>query len=44
VTNTIPLPTEKRKCKKIRTLSVGKLLAQAVEAIHDETSVSGLFI
>ena len=44
VTNTIPLPAEKRKCKKIRTLSVGGLLAQAVEAIHDETSVSGLFI
>ena len=44
VTNTIPLANEKRKCKKIRTLSVGRLLAEAVEAIHDETSVSGLFI
>jgi ribose-phosphate pyrophosphokinase len=44
VTNTIPLPNEKRKCKRIRTLSVGKLLADAVSAIHDETSVSGLFI
>jgi len=44
VTNTIPLPGEKRKCKKIRTLSVAKLLGEAVKAIHDETSVSGLFI
>jgi ribose-phosphate pyrophosphokinase len=44
VTNTIPLSPEKRRCKRVRTLSVGKLLAEAVEAIHDETSVSGLFI
>jgi ribose-phosphate pyrophosphokinase len=44
VTNTVPLTPEKRKCKKIRTLSVGKLLAEAVQSIHDETSVSVLFI
>ena len=44
LTNTIPLTAEKRKCKRIRTLSVGKLLAEAVQSIHDETSVSVLFI
>jgi ribose-phosphate pyrophosphokinase len=44
VTNTIPLHTEARKCKKIAVLSVGRLLAQAVQSIHDETSVSVLFI
>ncbi|MNC93908.1 Ribose-phosphate pyrophosphokinase [compost metagenome] len=44
LTNTIPLTPEKRQCKKIRTLSVGKLLAEAVQSIHDETSVSVLFI
>jgi ribose-phosphate pyrophosphokinase len=44
LTNTIPLTAEKRRCKKIRTLSVGRLLAEAVQSIHDETSVSALFI
>jgi ribose-phosphate pyrophosphokinase len=44
VTNTIPLHSEARKCKKICVLSVGKLLSQAVQSIHDETSVSVLFI
>ncbi len=44
VTNTIPLHSNARKCKKISVLSVGKLLAQAVQSIHEETSVSVLFI
>ncbi len=44
VTNTIPLHSDAKKCKKISVLSVGKLLAQAVQSIHDETSVSVLFI
>jgi len=44
VTNTVPLHSEARKCKKISVLSVGRLLAQAVQSIHEETSVSVLFI
>jgi ribose-phosphate pyrophosphokinase len=44
VTNTIPLHNDARKCRKISVLSVGKLLAQAVQSIHEETSVSVLFI
>jgi len=44
VTNTIPLHSSARKCKKISVLSVGTLLAQAIQSIHDETSVSVLFI
>ena len=44
VTNTIPLHNEAKRCKKISVLSVGKLLAEAVQSIHEETSVSVLFI
>ncbi|HEY2384773.1 MAG TPA: ribose-phosphate pyrophosphokinase [Terriglobia bacterium] len=44
VTNTIPLHAAARQCNKISVLSVGKLLAQAIQSIHEETSVSVLFI
>jgi ribose-phosphate pyrophosphokinase len=44
VTNTIPLHNEARKSRKISVLSVGKLLSQAIQSIHEETSVSVLFI
>ena len=47
VTNTIPLCNEGGPLKqvgKIEVLSVGKLLASAIKSIHDETSVSSLFI
>lgn len=43
VTNTICLPEEK-KIDKIKVLSVGSLLAEAIKSIHQETSVSKLFI
>jgi ribose-phosphate pyrophosphokinase len=45
ITNTIPLNTEKaRCCKKIKQLSVARLLGQAIRSIHEETSVSSLFV
>jgi ribose-phosphate pyrophosphokinase len=43
-TNSIPLTPEAQKCKKIKVLSVAELLADAIRSIHDETSVSKLFI
>ena len=43
-TDSIPLPPAAKGCEKIHVLSVGKLLAQAIRSIHDETSVSKLFI
>jgi ribose-phosphate pyrophosphokinase len=42
VTNTIQLPEEK-KIKKITSLSVGPLLVEAIDRIHNEKSVSPLF-
>ena len=43
-TNSIPLSAEALKANKVRSLSVGKLLATAVQSIHEETSISVLFI
>src|SRR5829696_9235648 len=44
VTNTIPLNGERAKNPKIVSLSVAKLLAQAIRSIHEESSVSSLFV
>jgi ribose-phosphate pyrophosphokinase len=45
ITNTIPLVTERGKlCRKIKQLSVARLLGQAIRSIHEETSVSSLFV
>ena len=42
LTNTLPLPKEKQ-IAKIEVLSVAKILADALAAVFDETSVSDLF-
>jgi ribose-phosphate pyrophosphokinase len=44
ITNTIPLSGEKARCRKIKVLSVARLLGQAIRSIHEETSVSSLFV
>ncbi len=45
VTNTIPLSaTTGAACSKIVVLSVARLLGQAIKSIHEETSVSSLFV
>ena len=44
VSNSIPLSKEAKGCRKIKSLSIAKLLAEAIKSIHEETSVSVLFI
>ncbi|PYR24893.1 MAG: phosphoribosylpyrophosphate synthetase [Acidobacteria bacterium] len=44
VTNTIPLAPAGLKSEKIVVLSVARLLGQAIKSIHEETSVSSLFV
>ncbi len=44
VTNTIPLSPAGAACSKIVVLSVARLLGQAIKSIHEETSVSSLFV
>jgi ribose-phosphate pyrophosphokinase len=44
VTNSVSLSEAGQKCKKIVVLSVARLLGQAIRNIHEETSVSSLFV
>ena len=44
VTNTIPMEQNSEKCNKLTVLSVASLLGEAIKRIHEETSVSSLFI
>jgi len=44
VTNTVPLAGKDQICKKIEVLSVAPLLGEAIRRIHNEESVSSLFV
>lgn len=44
ITDTIPLSEAGKQCSKIKTLSVGRLLGEAVKRIHHGDSISSLFI
>ena len=44
VTDTIPLNSKAQKCDKIVVLSVAHILGEAIRRIHDEASVSALFV
>ena len=44
ITNTIPQNGDRAASDKIVVLSVARLLAQAIRSIHEETSVSKLFV
>ena len=42
MTNTLPLPSEKQ-CDKIEVLSVAAIIAKAIDAVFEDTSVSDIF-
>jgi ribose-phosphate pyrophosphokinase len=44
VTDSIPLSDEKKRSKKIVQLSIAELMAKAIRNIHEEASVTSLFV
>ncbi len=44
VTNTIPLTEEAKREPKIKVLTIAGLIGRAIQSIHEETSVSKLFL
>ena len=44
VTNTIPLDSKMELCKKLTVLSIASLLGDAIKRIHEESSISSLFV
>ena len=43
-TNSIPLSEAAKQCSRIKSLSIAHLMADAIRSIHEETSVSTLFV
>jgi ribose-phosphate pyrophosphokinase len=44
VTNTMPLDNKKKQCRKLTVLSIAPLIGEAIRRIHEETSISSLFV
>jgi ribose-phosphate pyrophosphokinase len=44
VTNTVPLGSEAKACKKIKVLSVAHLIGEAIRRTYEEESISSLFV
>ena len=44
VTNTIALDSKKEQCGKLKVLSIANLLGEAIRRIHEESTVSTLFV
>lgn len=44
VTDTIPVKAKREACPKIKVLSIAPLIGEAMKRIHEETSVSSLFV
>jgi len=44
ITNTTPLAEKLEKCDKLLPLSVAPLLGEAIRRIHDNSSVTSLFV
>jgi len=44
VTNTIPLDSKMELCRKLTVLSIASLLGDAIKRIHEESSISSLFV
>lgn len=44
VTDSVPLNREAQKLKQLKVLSVAPLLARGIQSIHEETSISELFV
>jgi ribose-phosphate pyrophosphokinase len=44
VSDTIPLNSKTEKCSKLAVLSIAPLLGEAIRRIHEESSISSLFV